>query len=167
MPPRRVLLTSDSTGSSLQLIFLRQSQRRRNIFLRMIQVLIFFSLLSLSSLSHSLFFLLWIEFSLGNNEGDNHCGPMKKRTRTSWTNEEEIWLVEWISNHVQSPTYYKRINWQAALKEISSTNAKAIFAEDHLSSTKLMECAKRLAMKRRVTVNQLRPSVVSSSQLEN
>lgn len=92
---------------------------------------------------------------------------MKKRTRTSWTNEEEIWVVQWVSNYVQGPTYDKRINWQAALKEISSTNARAIFAEDHLSSSKIMECAKRLAKKSGVTVNQLSPSVVSSSQLEN
>lgn len=73
--------------------------------------------------------------------------------------------MQWISQYVQGATYDKRINWKAALKDIESTNAKMIFAEDHLDSTKLMECAKRLAKKTGVPVHKLTPPASASSSL--
>jgi hypothetical protein len=102
---------------------------------------------------------IFLEFNLETNgEEINQCAPIKKRTRTSWTNEEEAWVVEWVSQYVHGATFDKRINWKAALKEITSSDAKSIFAEDHLCSTKLMECAKRLAKKSGVAVHELASS---------
>lgn len=153
-----VLLTSDSMGSSLPLIFHNQHPRRRNIFLQTIRVT---PPITPSFPDHFLEF----DFDNNENEDNSYCAPMKKRTRTSWTNEEETWIMQWISQYVKGSTSEKRIQWITALKDIRSTGATHIFAEDHLSTSKLMECAKRLAKKTGVHVHKLTPPASSSASL--
>lgn len=83
-----------------------------------------------------------------------------KRRRLSWTVEEEQWIVRWITKHLKSPEFNKKINWQLCLKHLRLDPLVSHFPEEHLDHTKIMECAKRMAKKKDVTVIQMCQSPV-------
>lgn len=86
--------------------------------------------------------------------------PTKKRSRTTWSHDEEIWIVGWIEDYVNGPTFdksSKRINWKKIGQDIQKNQqAQAIFDPEHLNTSKIMECAKRLGKKYQISVHQLR-----------
>lgn len=109
--------------------------------------------------------ILLSDFVLDENQNEEinaTLSPVRKRTRINWSNEEEAWIAGWVSKYVHGATYEKRINWKAAVKEINNSEAKEIFHPEHIDSTKLMECAKRLAKKYGVSVNELTNNTVCS-----
>jgi hypothetical protein len=83
----------------------------------------------------------------------------KKRSRTVWSKEEELWIVGWVEGYVKGPTFdksTKRINWKKFEHDLKTNDDVAgIFQADHQNSTKVMECAKRLAKKLGVSVQDL------------
>jgi hypothetical protein len=93
------------------------------------------------------------------NEDEEVCTPIKgfspKRKRLSWSHDEEEWILKWVGNHLKSPQYNSKINWKLCLKELRRDKLAKLFPEEHQDSTKIMECAKRLAKKHKKTIAEM------------
>lgn len=71
-----------------------------------------------------------------------------KRKRVSWIHEEEEWIKGWVRKHLESPQYNSKINWKLCLKDLrTDQDILPFFPDEHQDSTKIMECAKRMAKK--------------------
>lgn len=82
--------------------------------------------------------------------------PVRKRVRTSWSPEEERWLVRWVHDHVHSGLFSKRIDWRTCVCDIrKNPTAVVIFQDAHLAPTMLHEACKRIAKRRSVRVEEL------------
>jgi len=92
---------------------------------------------------------------------DNECEEderPKKRSRKEWSEEEEKWLVNWISTYTQTPSYEmnNRVNWKRArIDLLNDDQAKLIFASEHIDATKMRECSKRIAKRVGIAVHEL------------
>lgn len=87
---------------------------------------------------------------------DSNIPPARKRVRTSWSLDEELWLVNWVNAHVHSVLFSKRIDWKTCLEDIQkNTDAAHIFPVAHLNTTLLHEACKRIAKRRGIRVEDL------------
>lgn len=83
---------------------------------------------------------------------DHHQETPQKRKRLSWNHEEEKWIISWVANHLQGPCFNSKINWKLCVKDLQKDKTLTAFPIEHQDSTKLMECAKRMAKKRKKTI---------------
>jgi hypothetical protein len=94
-----------------------------------------------------------IHSDLGESENDK---PSTKRQRSTWSIEEEDFIIKWIQSHIQNPLYQKRINWQKLASDINISTEKNTFHHSHVNPTSLRECAKRMSKKFGCKVDELR-----------
>ena len=80
--------------------------------------------------------------------------PQKKRRRTTWSEIEEIWIINWIKEYVRGPSFDHRINWKKMEKDLIERNPP-LFLPEHRDATLLRECAKRVAKRKKLQVHQL------------
>jgi hypothetical protein len=97
-----------------------------------------------------------------DEEEEEECDapPIKafspKRKRVSWIQEEEEWIKEWVRKHLESSQYNSKINWKLCLKDIrADKDILPSFPEEHQDSTKIMECAKRMAKKQKQSIAEM------------
>lgn len=82
---------------------------------------------------------------LDEDEADILDVQSNKRKRSSWSREEEMYIAKWVEEYIGSPCYQMngRLNWKKLEEAVKNDpHVREIFQEDHLQSTKLMECAK-------------------------
>ena len=84
------------------------------------------------------------------------CPTPSRRIRSTWSSEEEEWLILWVKRHVDVAGTEIRIPWKSCVSDIRCNPVSAaIFDPSHVTPTAVHEACKRIAKRQGVVVSLL------------